>query len=83
MGEDDELIRTLLDGVVMTPAERAVIRERVEQMKVDLDDFLKIACDEGDARGAVHQWAQFACGCEAVAELFGSKIKQQALRRQG
>ena len=77
---DDELM-SLLGGVVLTPAERAVIRERVNQMKVDLDDFLSTACDEGDAREAVHRWAQFAVGCEAVAELLGSKIKQQALRR--
>lgn len=80
MGDDD--LMALLDGVVLTPAERAVIHERADQMKVDLDDFLRIACDEGDARGAVHQWAQFAVGCEAVAELFGSKIKQQALRHR-
>jgi hypothetical protein len=77
---DEHDLMRVLDGVVMTPAERAVIRERVEQMRIDLDTFTEAACEVGDARMAVTRWAQFAVGCEAVSEMISSKIKTKLVR---
>lgn len=66
-------IGTVAERVVLTPAERAVLVEQAETMKVCLTDHIT-ACKDGTPKKVVTTYAKFLQTGQYASDLLGHKV---------
>lgn len=65
----------IVDNIVLTPAERALLVEQAETARVALDDFIE-RCKDGTAGQAVRAYVPVAAAIDYASQVLTKKIDQ-------
>ena len=79
MGHED--IIGLADGVILTPAERAVLIEQAETLKVQCDGLIQ-SCQDSQGAKVILSFVSMLSTAEYISDVLKTKVKQVALRKQ-